>query len=167
MPPSLFHRIMADVIQRDSYFKQRRDAAGRNSFSPQQKLTSSLRMLAYDLRRLLDHSSCRGFPGMIGSIDCMHWEWKNCPTAWAGQYTGYKKKPTIVLEVVASYDTWIWHAFFGTPGSNNDINTLGVSPLFDEAVRGFLPKVSYEVNGTMYNQCYYLADGIYPSWLHL
>ncbi|CAN0846537.1 hypothetical protein LINGRAHAP2_LOCUS4501 [Linum grandiflorum] len=101
---------------------------------------------------------------MIGLIDCMHWEWKNCPTAWAGQYTGYKKKPTIVLEAVASYDTWIWHAFFGTPESNNDINTLGVSPLFDEAVRGFLPKVSYEVNGTMYNQCYYLADGIYPSW---
>ncbi|CAN1350342.1 hypothetical protein LINPERPRIM_LOCUS42130 [Linum perenne] len=42
---------------------------------------------------------------MIGSIDCMHWEWKNCPTAWVGQYTGYKRKPTIVLEAVASYDT--------------------------------------------------------------
>ncbi|CAN0841050.1 hypothetical protein LINGRAHAP2_LOCUS3066 [Linum grandiflorum] len=101
---------------------------------------------------------------MIGSIACMRWEWQNCPTAWAGQYTGYKKKPTIVLEDVAAYDTWIWHAFFGTPGSNNDINTLGISPLFDEAARGFLPKVRYEVNGTMYDQCCYLAYGIYPSW---
>ncbi|CAN1323311.1 hypothetical protein LINPERPRIM_LOCUS32685 [Linum perenne] len=117
-----------------------------------------------DLRRLLDHSARRGFPGMIGSIDCMHWEWKNCPTSWASQYTGYKKKPTIVLEAVASYDTWIWHAFFGTPGSNNDINTLGVSPLFDQAVRGALPQVTFEVNGNTYNQCYYLADGIYPPW---
>ncbi|CAN1292680.1 hypothetical protein LINPERPRIM_LOCUS21684 [Linum perenne] len=79
-----------------------------------------------DLRRLLHHSARRGFPSMIGSIDCMHWEWKNCPTVWAGQYNGYKRKPTIVLEAVALYDTWIWHAFFGTPGSNNDINTLGV-----------------------------------------
>ncbi|CAN1302794.1 Protein ALP1-like [Linum perenne] len=117
-----------------------------------------------DLRRLLDHSARRGFPGMIGSIDCMHWEWKNCPTRWAGQYTGHHKKPTIVLEAVASYDTLIWHAFFGTPGSNNDINTLGVSPLFDRTVQGYLPRVTFEVNGNTYNQCYYLADGIYPPW---
>ncbi|XP_013632862.1 PREDICTED: uncharacterized protein LOC106338428 [Brassica oleracea var. oleracea] len=37
-----------------------------------------------DLQRLLDIGEMRGFPGMIGSIDCMHWEWKNCPTAWKG-----------------------------------------------------------------------------------
>uniref|UniRef100_A0A0D3DX66 DDE Tnp4 domain-containing protein n=1 Tax=Brassica oleracea var. oleracea TaxID=109376 RepID=A0A0D3DX66_BRAOL len=30
-----------------------------------------------DLQRLLDIGEYRGFPGMIGSIDCMHWEWKN------------------------------------------------------------------------------------------
>ncbi|KAL0740750.1 hypothetical protein Bca4012_082263 [Brassica carinata] len=34
-----------------------------------------------DLQRLLDIGESRGFPGMVGSIDCMHWEWKNCPTA--------------------------------------------------------------------------------------
>ncbi|XP_033140161.1 uncharacterized protein LOC103852262 [Brassica rapa] len=39
---------------------------------------------AEDLQRLLDVGEVRGFPGMIGSIDCMHWEWKNCPTAWKG-----------------------------------------------------------------------------------
>ncbi|XP_024009329.1 uncharacterized protein LOC112084429 [Eutrema salsugineum] len=27
-----------------------------------------------DLQRLLDFGESRGFPGMIGSIDCMHWE---------------------------------------------------------------------------------------------
>uniref|UniRef100_A0A0D3B562 DDE Tnp4 domain-containing protein n=1 Tax=Brassica oleracea var. oleracea TaxID=109376 RepID=A0A0D3B562_BRAOL len=40
-----------------------------------------------DLQRLLDIGEYRGFPGMIGSIDCMHWEWKNCPTAWKWQYS--------------------------------------------------------------------------------
>ncbi|KAK1631439.1 hypothetical protein QYE76_005754 [Lolium multiflorum] len=33
-------------------------------------------------RRLLSINESRGFPGMIGSIDCMHWEWKNCPFGW-------------------------------------------------------------------------------------
>ncbi|XP_024200519.1 uncharacterized protein LOC112203843 [Rosa chinensis] len=33
-----------------------------------------------DLRRLLAKAERRGFPGMIGSINCMHWQWKNCPT---------------------------------------------------------------------------------------
>ncbi|CAN0876061.1 hypothetical protein LINGRAHAP2_LOCUS11087 [Linum grandiflorum] len=82
---------MADVVQHDSYFKQRRDDAGRKSFSPQQKLTSSFRMLAY----------------------------------------GY---------AVDSVDEYC------RMGSNNDINTLGISPLFDEEVRGFFLKVKYEVN---------------------
>ncbi|XP_010451609.1 PREDICTED: uncharacterized protein LOC104733755 [Camelina sativa] len=72
----------------------------------------------------------------------MHWEWKNCPTAWKGQYTRGSGKPTIVLEAVASQDLWIWRAFFGAPA----------------------PKVKYIVNGRQYNLAYYLTDGIYPDW---
>ena len=37
-----------------------------------------------DLERLLYIGEQRGFPGMIGSMDCMYWEWRNCPTAWKG-----------------------------------------------------------------------------------
>ena len=59
------------------------------------------------LQHLLHFGEHRGFPGMIGRIDCMHWEWKNCPTAWKGQYSRGSGKPTIVLETVASYDLWI------------------------------------------------------------
>ena len=65
---------------------------------------------ATDIIRLLRKANQRGFPGMLGSLDCMHWEWKNCPAAYHGMYIGHVHRPTIVLEAVASYDLWIWHA---------------------------------------------------------
>ncbi|KFK43637.1 hypothetical protein AALP_AA1G152400 [Arabis alpina] len=117
-----------------------------------------------DLHRLLEVGESRGFPGMVGSIDCMHWEWKNCPSAWAGQYSRGHGKPTIVLEVVASYDLWIWHAFFGPPGTCNDINVLDRSPVFDDILEGRALVVNYVVNGRQYHMTYYLTDGIYPKW---
>jgi hypothetical protein len=36
---------------------------------------------AEETTRLLSINEGRGFLGMIGSIDWMHWEWKNCPFA--------------------------------------------------------------------------------------
>uniref|UniRef100_A0A0D2ZXD1 DDE Tnp4 domain-containing protein n=1 Tax=Brassica oleracea var. oleracea TaxID=109376 RepID=A0A0D2ZXD1_BRAOL len=117
-----------------------------------------------DLQRLLDVGEVRRFPGMIGSIDCMHWEWKNCPTAWKGQFTRGSGKPTIVLEVVASQDLWIWHAFFGLPGTLNDINVLDRSHVFDDILHGRAPKVKFKVNNHTYRMAYYLTDGIYPNW---
>ncbi|KAL0011675.1 hypothetical protein SO802_006783 [Lithocarpus litseifolius] len=40
-----------------------------------------------DIARLLRVGESRGFPRMLGSIDCMYWKWKNCPLGWKGQYT--------------------------------------------------------------------------------
>ncbi|XP_062209178.1 uncharacterized protein LOC133910957 [Phragmites australis] len=119
---------------------------------------------AEDTARLLAIGEQRGFPGMLGSIDCMHWVWKNCPKAWHGAYTGHTRKPSIVLEAVASYDLWIWHAFFGMPGSLNDINVLHRSNIFSRLTDGTAPPVSYTINGTTYDMGYYLGDEIYPEW---
>ncbi|XP_023634518.1 putative nuclease HARBI1 [Capsella rubella] len=119
---------------------------------------------AEDLQRLLIIGEISGFPGMMGSIDCMHWEWKNCPTAWKGQYTRASGKPTIVLEAVASQDLWIWHPFFGPPGTLNDINILDRSPVFDDILQGRAPKCKYVVNGNQYSLGYYLIDEMYPKW---
>lgn len=57
-----------------------------------------------DIARLLRVGEDRGFPGMLGSLDCMHWQWEKCPTAYHGMYTGHVEKPTIILEAVASHD---------------------------------------------------------------
>lgn len=104
-----------------------------------------------DTRRLLKVAEARGFPGILGSLDCMHWPWKNCPAAWAGQYRGKEKEPTIILEAVISYELWIWHAFFGMPGSHNDINVLDRSPLFTNLCEGRAPAVNFRINDHTYN----------------
>ncbi|KAL7219262.1 hypothetical protein ACSBR2_012363 [Camellia fascicularis] len=57
-----------------------------------------------DIARLLEEGKARGFPGMLGSLDCVHWKWKNCPTAWHGTHRGHYNKPTLILEAVASKD---------------------------------------------------------------
>ncbi len=117
----------------------------------------------HDTARLLTINERRGFPGMLGNVDCMHWEWKNCPSAWHGQYTGHTHEPTIILEAVASKNIWIWHAFFGLLGSLNDINVLHRSHLFAKLAEGQAPEVNYTINGHNYTMGYYLADRIYPQ----
>lgn len=211
MKKSLFLKIMQDVCNKDVYFQQRQDATGRWGCTPEQKLTSVMRMLSAgysadapdegfqiaqttvlesfkkfirvipevygaeylrtptvaDLQRLLRKAKKRGFPGMLGSLDCMHWEWKNCPVGQQGAYQGHYHTPTVILEAVAGYDTWIWHANFGFPGSNNDINVLDGSHLFDDEEQMRNHQIKYKVNGNDYTMGYYLVDRIYPKWATL
>ncbi|XP_071740181.1 uncharacterized protein [Rutidosis leptorrhynchoides] len=94
------------------------------------------KLTAHDIQRIYKrHERRHGFRGMLGSIDCMHWEWKNCLVAWQG--------------------------------SNNDINVLNRSPLFDSLKNGSTPPSPFTVNGNDYTHGYYLADGIYPDWATL
>ncbi|XP_058783356.1 uncharacterized protein LOC131658036 [Vicia villosa] len=177
----LFLRIVEALGNHDEYFQMRVDATGKMGLSPLQMCTSAIRMLAYgssadivdeyvrigestaieclerfvrdvnevfgaeylrrpnnnDVEHLLQMGESRGFPGMLGSIDCMHWEWKNCPVAWKGQFCR---------------------------GSNNDINVLNQSNVFNDILEGRAATVQYTINGTPYNMGYYLADGIYLEW---
>ncbi|XP_028085908.1 putative nuclease HARBI1 [Camellia sinensis] len=151
----------------NEYFIQTRDATGALGLSGVEKMTEALRILQYGcllMLRLLQEGEQRGFPGMLGSLDCMHWRWDKCPSAQAGAYTGHYHKSTVVLEAVASYNLWIWHAFFGMPGSLNDITVLDKSLLFAELTRGRAPAANYTINNHAYTMWYYLTDVIYPRW---
>ncbi|XP_076944014.1 uncharacterized protein LOC143614466 [Bidens hawaiensis] len=99
----------------------------------------------YDIQRIYEvHGERHGFPGMLGSLDCMHVGWAMCPTAWRGQFhRGDHPGPTIVLEAVASQDLWFWHAFFGVAGSNNDLNVIDQSPIFDDLIDGVEPPQAF------------------------
>lgn len=118
-----------------------------------------------DLKNILRRSSEQGFPGMLGSIDCCKWEWKNCPVGWHGQYEGKEGSPTVTLEAIADSTLWIWHAFFGMPGSCNDINVVEASPLVTKISTGaFPPPLVYTIHNQTRHIPYFLADGIYPKW---
>ncbi|XP_020245144.1 uncharacterized protein LOC109823270 [Asparagus officinalis] len=162
MQRSLFLRIVDVVREHDNYFVQKVDGVGRLGLSILQKVTATFRMLAYgapadstdeyvrigestvieclkklcraivevygdeylrspntdDVARLLQKGEERGFPGMLGSLDC----------------------------------------------SNNDINVLQASNLFDNLTQGITPPAHYTIQGKNYDVSYYLADGIYPKW---
>ncbi|XP_073119727.1 uncharacterized protein [Henckelia pumila] len=178
MRRSLFLRIVEALQMNVPYFVQRWDATGMLGLSSLQKVTAAVRLLAYDVAgdvadeylrigastpleclkifcravydifseqylrqptredvaRITAENARRGFPGMLGSID------------FASKYL------------------WIWHAYFGVPGCNNDINVLERSNLFLNLAKGEAPPVRFDVNGNEYNMRYYLADGVYPSW---
>lgn len=77
-------------------------------------------------------------------------------------HCGHIHEPMIIFETVASYYIWIWHTFFGLPGSHNDINVLEHYYVFKEFAERCAPKVNYSINENDYIMKYYFADGIYP-----
>ncbi|KAI3465924.1 hypothetical protein Pfo_022587 [Paulownia fortunei] len=153
----LFFHIVDAVKNHNDYFIQQRDAVGRLGLSTFQKITATLRMLAYvlpsnstavecirrfchavvevfaeqylrsptanDVTRLQHIGKQRCFPRILGNLDCMHLRWKKLGS------------PTIILKTIADYDIWIWYAYFGMSGSNNDINILEASHLFSNIAK--------------------------------
>ena len=58
----------------------------------------------------------------------------------------------MILEVVADYRVWIWHAYFGVVGSNNDINVLQPLPLFNEQCLGVGSTISFVANDNQHEE---------------
>ncbi|GJV75856.1 putative nuclease HARBI1 [Tanacetum coccineum] len=56
------------------------------------------------------HKRVHEFLGILESVDCMHWEWTNCPKGWHEQFAR------------------------GVTGSNNDFDVLNYSSLFDDLI---------------------------------
>ncbi|XP_023764579.1 uncharacterized protein LOC111913082 [Lactuca sativa] len=62
-------------------------------------------------------------------------------------------------------DLWIWHDFFGSPGSINDINVLNRSPIFNNLYDISTPDSFFQVHGTPYKYGYYLVDVVYLEYV--
>jgi hypothetical protein len=108
---------------------------------------------------------------MIGSLDCTHTFWKNCPKAWQGSYKGKESKPSIVMESIADYFLFLWHASYGYTSTLNDNTILHLSPLMDRFLDGTFHEVEAEaavvpfmIKEEQFNKVFVLVDGIYPSY---
>ncbi|KAJ9548900.1 hypothetical protein OSB04_021443 [Centaurea solstitialis] len=147
MKRRLFLKIVADLEREYEFFRWTHDARGVKGFSPLQKCTSAIRQLAYGT-----------------AADATDEYLQMSETTSRECFSNFCQGPTTVLEAVASYDAWIWHAYYGTPGATNDIVVVYQSPVFNDLFEGKAPDSSFSVNGRQYKHGYYLADGIYPKW---
>ncbi|GJV77603.1 reverse transcriptase domain-containing protein [Tanacetum coccineum] len=114
--------------------------------------------------------------GGSGSGSAPKWTWTYIPRereeaeqCLIDDYFGDDETPLKYSEenfrqAVADQKLWIWYAFFGVPGVNNDLNVLYGSPLFDDVLADTALEAPFVVNGRTYKKGYYLADGIYPTW---
>lgn len=116
-----------------------------------------------EIQQYQELNSLRGWPGLFGGIDCMHWRWQNCPIALRGQYQDRDGFASLILEAVCSPELRIWNFNFGNAGSNNDINVIDKSNLIPEILKGKFESPEYEINGTKYKHPYFHTDGIYPD----
>ena len=131
---------------------------------------------ASDLRNILAlHKRVHDADGMLGSLDCMQTQWKNCPLAWQQSFKGRAKgMATVTLEAACDYNLWFWHAAYGFSGALNDTNVLALSPLLDRMTNGSFTEFEQEAGVVPYrignidpepfNKTYFLVDGIYPRY---
>ncbi|XP_057775399.1 uncharacterized protein LOC130994371 [Salvia miltiorrhiza] len=182
---ALFLRIV-NVVQSDSYFQQRTDALGRPGFTLLQKCTVAVRMLA-------NCGAADQYVGVLVQILSSHYStlrrrileeagFRRVPTASSNarseaRLPGNAREPRLHALAVEelgnrpssskSSHRKIYGSgmlFFGTPGSNNDINVFNNSTLFNDRLQGMGVPVTYQVNNAYYTSVYYLTDGIYPNW---
>ena len=117
-----------------------------------------------DIKKEMKANADRGFPGMLGSIDCTHWQWKMCPISWQGMYQDRNRKRSIVAEAIAGHDMYFFQAFVGCPGSMNDLNIMGVSTMQSSYMNSCAIDQKFTIYGREFKGAYFLADGIYPDF---
>ncbi|XP_074323843.1 uncharacterized protein LOC141660754 [Apium graveolens] len=121
-----FLRIVDTVSNSDPYFQQRIDAVGRKFLSPLQKCTAAMRMLVYDVSgdvvddyvRIEESTAVEYLKKFVYNV-CSIFE------------SEYLRKPN-------SNDVQL-------AGSNNDINVLDRSPVFDDVLQGCAPESRFAI----------------------
>nr|GEZ72019.1 reverse transcriptase domain-containing protein [Tanacetum cinerariifolium]GEZ73826.1 reverse transcriptase domain-containing protein [Tanacetum cinerariifolium] len=147
MSRRLFTKIIREVTEASHFFQQRDDCAGHHGISALMKYTSAIRQLAYGCAP----DSLDEYLQMGATTAC------KCHEnffAFKAQFSkgDHGPDPFILLEAIASNDLWIWHAFFGVSGMNNDVNVLRQSSLFNDLKSERAADVPFMANNVPYKR---------------
>jgi Plant transposon protein len=113
-----------------------------------------------------------GFPGCVGSVDCVHIGWEKCPFQWKNLFKGKEKYPSVAYEVVCTSRKFIQSVSPGHPGSRNDKHIARTDPAIMNLLNPnhWLSRKTWEVTDDaeggkrVYHGCYLLCDGGYHRW---
>lgn len=94
-----------------------------------------------DFTRQLAIIEKRGFSKIVASLNCMHYEWKNCLL--------FIKVTSVmeIVEAIANQSLHIMHVFFESHHSNNDVNVLDCSCLVHNMFTRVAHNMIFIVNG--------------------
>ena len=112
------------------------------------------------------HKEKHKIDGMLGSLDCVHFPWKNCPVALQGDHLDKDGNFSLVMEAVSDYNLYIWFASIGWAGTQNDLNIWGASPLHECILNGYFEEeldFQFNIGEERFFKLFFLTDGIYPD----
>lgn len=122
-------------------------------------------------KRVVGEYTARGFPGCIGSIDCVHIGWDKCPTQYTNLYTGKEGFPSIAYEVICTSRKFIQSVTVGHPGTRNDKHIVRTDDSVLQILygNGWLNSKRWQCSGRdgitkTFRGVYLICDGGYHRW---
>ena len=111
-----------------------------------------------------------GFPGCVGSTDCVHFYWDRCPHSVRHLHQGKEGKPTVAYSLVADHARRIRSLTVGHPGVRNDKSICQC----DRTIQDIRSKRLYQNEqftlydavgqAQTYTGLYLICDGGYHKW---
>ena len=124
-----------------------------------------------ELDFVTDEYKAMGLPGCVGSVDCVHIGWDQCPVQCTSMYKGKEGYPSISYEVICTSRKFIQSVSAGHPGARNDKHIVRTDNSVMQLLDGnsWLNSRSWESmdpNGVrkVTKGLYLICDGVYHRW---